>query len=156
MQWYVIVDRKKARIYDSSSNQLTLLKVLKNPLAGLQEKDMRHDQPGSSFAKFSQSPPHNLDSRKSQKDNSDAEFSKEVSNYLIKKLKKVKNLEVKIVADTKLTGSLKKNIEKKIDHQKIEWVNKDLAKIPESKWADILNIKEPKISSEGVIDRYNA
>ncbi|MCH2535253.1 MAG: host attachment protein [Bdellovibrionales bacterium] len=147
MHWYVIVDRKKARIYDSSSNQLTLLKELSNPLAGLKEKDMRYDKPGSSFAKFSKSPPHNLDSRKSQSENSVVEFSKQVSEYLIKNVKKVKNLEVSIVADRKLIGRLKNYMEKKVDSEKIEWINKGLANIPESKWADILKSQKTKNST---------
>lgn len=156
MHWYVIVDRKKARIYDSSSNQLTLLKVLSNPLAGLKEKDMRYDKPGSSFAKFSKSPPHNLDSRKSQSENSVIEFSKQVSEYLIKNMKNVKSLEISIVADRKLIGRLKNYMEKKVDSEQIEWINKGLANIPESKWADILNLKKTKKFHDDVIDRYNA
>ena len=71
-------------------------------------------------------------------------------------MKNVKSLEISIVADRKLIGRLKNYMEKKVDSEQIEWINKGLANIPESKWADILNLKKTKKFHDDVIDRYNA
>lgn len=154
MKWNVIVDREKARVYDCSSKQLTLIKELFNPLGRLKNKDMRHDKPGNSFAKFGKAPPHNLSSRKSQSDVATSEFARVVSDYLVKNIKSVKDIKVQVVAESKLLGKIKKNVGRKVHPDTLEWVSKDLANIPETKWVDLLNLEKRQRPAD-ISSRFN-
>lgn len=135
MQWYVVVDKEKARIYDSSSKQLTLLKVIPNQDIGYQSQSQSNSTTESEFE--SNVPKKEVSTR----------YLKTVSQYLSKNIEQVKSLRMRLFADNKLIEKLK-SLFAKNDHKKIEWINKDLAKITESNWVEILNANDGIISKD--------
>jgi len=101
---------------------------------------MLYDKPGQSRAKCIGSAPHMLEKRSLPHEVAADQFAKDLSGKLIKKMSDETSLNLKIVAEAKLLGKLKKQFTKKKFLDRVEWITKDLEKIPQDKWSKSLEL----------------
>ncbi|MCB0356218.1 MAG: host attachment protein [Bdellovibrionales bacterium] len=142
MERVVIINRVAANFYKFSNNQFVLIKQFQNPIGRLRNKEMQHDKPGNSRAKFMGSAPHNLDREKNPHDDAAIQFANKLVGEIKNDLHKNNQLNLKIVAEAQMLGYLRSSINDSLFNQRIEWLEKDLVKVPKSKWPKIIGLKK--------------
>lgn len=141
MKRIVVANRVQARVYHvDTHHQLVLDKKYENPMGRLRDKDMQYDQPGVSRAKKIGATPHNLDREKSPHEDASDQFAKRLSRSMMTDLKSDHSLSYKIVAEPKFLGKLKATFKKDTLGLRIEWVEKDLEKVPYEKWPELIGL----------------
>lgn len=138
--WILVCNQEKARIFGKKPFRLVI--SLKNNLAREKNRALSDDKPGMSRAKFASSSfLHSLTGEKNPHEEAVVSFAKEVSSYL-KKAKSLKKYDdLIIVAEPRMAGRLRKELSKSIV-EKVEWVSKDLGKIPNNQLAKVLGLNQ--------------
>lgn len=154
MRWIVVLNRTQSDIYEYSVDRgLTLVKTSTNPLGRLKNSLMQTDRPGLSRAKYMTASPHSLGASKDPHEEAADQFAREVAKALIHDLKKDHELQVKVVAESKMLGKIRSFFEEATLRDRMEWVEKDLAHIPQSKWPELIGL-EKRSHAEGISSRF--
>ncbi len=141
MEWIVVANRVKAKIYNLSKNRLKLIREHKNPIGRLKDRELRHDQPGQSRAKYIGSAPHRLSKETSPHEEAADQFANQLSKLLKFDLKKRESLKLKFVAEARFLGKIKGHFKESLFKSRIEWIEKNLERVPQEKLPKIIGLK---------------
>lgn len=140
MEWIVIANRVDAKIYKYINSRFSIVKEFDNPMGRLKDKELQYDEPGQSRAKYIGSAPHSLDGEKSPHQDVADQFANTLAKSLQSNLKQDPSLKLKVVAEPWFLGRLRSHFAEKLVGSRVEWINKDLKKIPQDKWSDIIGL----------------
>lgn len=155
MEWVVIASGAGANIYKfTKDNKLDLIKNFENPLGRLKNKAMSYDKPGMSRAKLKGSAPHKLGYHKSKHELALDQFVRKLSRDLIKNLKQNPELQLKVVAEAKMLGKLRSYFDSLTIKKRLQWLVKDIAKVPKNRWPRLLGVR-PKTKSINMASRFS-
>ncbi len=142
MEWIVIVNRIGAKIYnwEDEGKRLKLCFSLPNPLGRLKNRMLRWDEPGRRHSRLMTSPAHRLTRERNPHEEAVDQFIKEVVQTLRKKMVLNPDLFLRVVAEARLLGKIRGGFPSNLRHR-VAWVKKDLAKIPEIKWARLIGLE---------------
>ena len=139
MKWVVVANRSGAGIYKfSKQDGIEILKEYPNPLGRLKSKDMEEDQPGIGRGKNIGSSPHSMTKEKSTHEEAADQFARQLSKDLKLDMVEKPTLQLKIVAESRLMGKIRSHFDEVTLKDRIEWVNKDLANIPQHEWVKLI------------------
>jgi len=154
MNWIVIMSRTQGEIYEySPKSGMSLVRSFTNPLGRLKKAMMQKDRPGMSRGRYMTAAPHSLGPSKSPHEDAAEQFAREVGRTLAEDLKKDRDLQVTLVAERRMLGKLKPFFNEATLSDRVRWVAKDLAKIPQSRWPDLIGLKE-RPQAEEISSRF--
>lgn len=126
IKWIVLVNRVDARIFTEKT--FRLLAELKNDLGREKNKAMTTDKPGRASGKFaSRTGVHTLSGEKNPHEDAAIEFAKRVTEYLHKQSKLNLFDELLVIAEPKMMGRLKSDMDKSLV-ECTHWLAKDFGK----------------------------
>lgn len=127
IKWIVLVSRANARVFNQ--NGYRPVTEIKGSLGKEKNKALTRAKPGVGRAKFSGSSPHKMTGEKNPHEDAAIAFAKKVDRYLSKQLNLKKFDKLLVVAEPKMMGRLKKNLDKNVKAV-TKWMAKDLGKVP--------------------------
>jgi protein required for attachment to host cells len=143
MEWIVMASRAEAGIYrHTAEGSVKLLHYLENPEGQLRNREMQDDAGGMASSKFAGSAPHRLGSEKNPQEEAAKSFAKEIAKFLTKEWNREHRLSFKIVAEPKLMGMIKKELNSSPCKEHTSWLDKDLQSSPPSTWVQPLGLKK--------------
>jgi protein required for attachment to host cells len=127
IKWVVVVNRTEAKIFSEKS--FRLIAELTNELGREKNRALTEDKPGLSRSRLgSRSSVYSLTGEKNPHEDVAVAFSKKVDAFLKKQLDLHRFDELVVVAEPKMMGRLKQNLDKKL--QPItHWHARDLSKV---------------------------
>jgi protein required for attachment to host cells len=141
MERIVIASRSGARMYSySPGSGFELEQEYENPSGRMRDRQVLSDQPGMSRARYKNLAPHSLNSEKSPHNEAAEKFALELVRDIEQKLKQRDQLRIKLVAEAKFLGLVRKSLRSQHLEPRIEWVDKDLQNVPETEWQKILEL----------------
>jgi protein required for attachment to host cells len=126
IKWIAVVTRVDARVF--SEKTFRPLAQFKNELGREKNRAMTTDKPGRAPGKFvSRTGIHNLGNEKSPHEDAAIVFAKKLNEFFKKNLKMKHFAELLIVAEPKMMGRLKSQMDPNLS-KCTEWLGKDLGK----------------------------
>jgi hypothetical protein len=143
MSWLLIANQVKAQIYQLDKKcHLRPISQLSNPLGRERNKALRYGKPGMNRSKFKGSTSHAMTGEKDPHDDVKEQFAKQIAEYLHKQFLVKNFLKINIVAEPKMLGKIRHHVETFLTDQ-VEWTTKDLGKVPQIRWPEILGYSRP-------------
>lgn len=139
-QWFVVVSRKAAKVFEVDPAQETLgyIKSIQNPLGREKNKSMSTDKPGVSRGKLMRGSPHNLATEKSPHEDAAIEFARKLSHQLKAYGHDHVFTHLTIAAEPHMMGLIKKAMQHDKVKFEVNWVKKDLEKMSTSRLESVL------------------
>lgn len=123
--WVIVANKSNARVYERTKRRdLKLIECLENPVAKTSEADQVSDRRGS-MAQSHGYGQQSFTPRTSAKEHNEISFAKEINDFLEKCRTRNKFDELEIVASPSFLGILKKNLDKELNKQVVNYLNKD-------------------------------
>ncbi len=146
--WFVVASQKTVKVFTETpqGGNLKLLKLLDNPLGREKKSALIRKQAGSGIKSngrlgavhYSESKRHD------PHDQAALQFAREVVQFLDGE-RLHRNFEtLTVVAEPHFLGKLKAKMKSKTEASVIDWIKKDLQKIPVNKLPEILKLKQKK------------
>ena len=133
--WYIVASQQTARIYTETTDhtKLRVLKEFDNPLLRVsKDRLVRHDDVGHQIrGTGSLGSVRYGGERVDPHDEAATDFAKEISQYLLKELDKKNFVSLTVVAESGFLGKLRAAMKPRVDGHVIEWMRKDLVKVPD-------------------------
>jgi protein required for attachment to host cells len=134
--WFVVVNRKSAKIFEVSKkpDALNYLKTLRNPLGTAKNRIMSTDRPGMSRGKFASArSPHTFNPERDPHEDVAVAFAKKIASYLKDHKLEKDYLSLTIAAEPHMMGLVKKALSRDRLKVNIKWLRKDLEKMTTAK-----------------------
>lgn len=147
--WFVVINRSSAKIFEivRRPDSLNWLRTLPNPLGAEKNRALTRDKPGAMRSRFSQSKGvHKLNGEKVPHDEVALTFAKQVAEFLVQHKLGKDFLGVTIAAEPHMKGLLKKGLEKSKVKMAIQWLEKDLEKMPTERLEKFVFQSKPRLS----------
>lgn len=144
--WFVIVNREKAKIYieDAETKELRLLKLIQNPLGLEKRSALFHKDAGMGVRSIGTrgSVRHMEGKRTDPEEDASLQFARELCKELWLSLQRKDFENLTIVAEPHFLGKIKAEMNPHLEKSVINWLRKDLQKIPDSELGEFLQSKE--------------
>lgn len=139
-KWIVVASRVRARIY--KEKPFKNVATLDNPIGREKNKELTKDQPGISKVNFTRSANahHSLGSEYNPHDDAANEFAKTIGRYLAKKHSLHHFKEALIIAEPKMMGKIKSELEDRVK-DRCEWITKDYDNLSDHELGTLLGLK---------------
>lgn len=135
--WIVIVSKSNARIFERNKKKLKLVKYLENPSVSLSEKDHVSDRRGS-MAQGGGYGHQSFSPKTDAKTVAEEKFAKEVNDFLGVSRNHHKYDDLVIVAEPSFLGVIKSNLNKEVNKQVIDFINKDFSNKSDSEIQELM------------------
>lgn len=125
-KWIVFVTRVNARVFNAETWDSVI--ELKNSIGRAKNKELKTGKPGVSRGRFSGAKGvHGMTGEKNPHEDAAIEFAKKIGTYLHKQKNLSKFNEVTIVAEPRMMGRIKKQMDKNLARN-VKWIGKNLGK----------------------------
>lgn len=125
-KWIVFVTRINARVFNAETWDSVI--ELKHNIGKAKNKELKTGKPGVSRGKFAGSKGiHGMTGEKNPHEDAAVEFAKKIGVYLYKQKNLHKFDDLTIVAEPKMMGRIKKQMDKHLARD-VKWIGKDLGK----------------------------
>ncbi|MEI8027183.1 MAG: host attachment protein [Pseudomonadota bacterium] len=142
MHWYIVADKKVARIFVKvpENSQLKLLQSLTNPLGTARRRDLIKKQAGRGVKSTGHTSSINYSIPKRHDPDEDAitQFSRELARFLESEKLKRNFDSMSVIASPHLLGKVKAEMSPALKQYVTNWIKKDLQKYPSKKLSDFL------------------
>ncbi len=140
MQWVVVADRSRARIFqtDGGADRLQEVEDLLNPQGRLDDADLRSDAKGRYYGKGERQQGHTAEPNVSKEEHDEELFSREVSQLLDRGCDTQRYDSLVMVAPPEFLGLLRRQLSKRVEQRVRQQLDKGLANRSEQQIRDYL------------------
>ncbi len=136
-KWIVFVTRINARVFNAESWDAVI--ELKSSIGRAKNRELNTGKPGVSRGKFAGAKGvHGMTGEKSPHEDAAITFAKKVGVYLYKQKNLNKFHDLTIVAEPKMMGRIKKQMDKHLARE-VKWIGKDLGKFTSHELPQFVN-----------------